>query len=130
MTPHYLAIFHHNRHNDSMKVAEKDKVISGMLLDELKRCQEMLHDLEKSVSVLPRGALNKRKKRYKDKVYNYYCLKYREGKKVISKHIPSNELEGIVKQLELRKKYEKEIGYYKKRIVYLNKILGSGKRAG
>jgi hypothetical protein len=37
-----LAIFHHNYHNMSMKVVENDKVISGMLRDELKRCQEMI----------------------------------------------------------------------------------------
>ena len=29
-----------------MKVVEKDKVISGMLRDELKRCREMLESLE------------------------------------------------------------------------------------
>ena len=48
-----------------MKVVEKDKVISGMLHDELKRCQEMLDGLRKSVSKLPKGVISKRKKRYK-----------------------------------------------------------------
>ena len=32
-----------------------------MLSDELKRCQEMLDSLEKSVSELPRGVINERK---------------------------------------------------------------------
>jgi hypothetical protein len=44
-----------------MKVVEKDKVISGMLRDELKRCQEMLESLVKSVSKLPKDVMNKRK---------------------------------------------------------------------
>ncbi|OGW44848.1 MAG: hypothetical protein A2Y66_06800 [Nitrospirae bacterium RBG_13_41_22] len=35
-------IFHHKMDNKNMKVVEKDKVISGMLQDELKRCREML----------------------------------------------------------------------------------------
>jgi len=54
----------------------------------------------------------------------------RNGTKKRVLPIPKKELEGIVKQLELRKKHEKEIRAYKKRIAYLNKILGSGKKAG
>ena len=52
-----LAIFHHKRDNKHMKVVEKDKVISGMLQDEMNRCREMLNNLEKSVSELPRGVI-------------------------------------------------------------------------
>lgn len=122
-----LAIFHHKMDNNSMKVVEKDKVISGMLQDELKRCQEMLVSLEKSVSVLPKGVINERKKQYKNKVYSYYYLKYREGEKVFNKHIVKNELQNILKKLEMRKKYEKEIKLYKKKIAYLNKITSAGK---
>lgn len=113
-----------------MKVVEKDKVISGMLRDELKRCREMIDGLERSVSGLPKGALNERKKRYKGKIYSYPCLKYREGEKVISKHIPNKEVPEILKKLELRKKYEKEIQSYKKKISYLNKITKNGKKRG
>ncbi|HYA12234.1 MAG TPA: hypothetical protein VEF37_04565 [Thermodesulfovibrionales bacterium] len=111
-----------------MKVVEKDKVISGMLRDELKRCQEMLESLEKSISGLPKGAMSERKKRYMNKVYSYYYLKYREGEKVISKHIPNREVQEILKKLALRKKYEKEMQSYEKKIAYLNKILRAGKR--
>ena len=110
-----------------MKVVEKDKVISGMLQDELKRCQEMLDSLEKAVSELPKGVINERKKRYRDKVYSYYYLKYREGEKVFNKHIVKKELQDILKKLELRKKYEKEIKSYKRKIAYLNKITSAGK---
>lgn len=113
-----------------MKVVEKDKVIGGMLHDEMKRCQEMLESLEKSVSELPKGVINKRKKRYRKKVYYYYYLKYRNGEKVVNKHISNEEVHDILKKLELRKKYEKEIHSYKKKIAYLNKIIGSGKRRG
>lgn len=123
-----LAIFHHNNDNNNMKVVEKDKVISGMLSDELKRCSEILDSLDRSVSGLPKGAISKRKKRYKDKVYQYHYLKYRDGEKVINKHIPNNGIKEILKKLELRKKYEKEIKSYKSKIAYLNKILGSDKK--
>ena len=113
-----------------MKVVEKDKVISGMLRDELKRCQEMLDSLAKSVSKLPRGVMNERKKRYKDRVYSYYCLKYREGSKVINKHIPNKDVQEISKKLAIRKEYEKEIQSYKNKIAYLNNIVGDNKRQG
>jgi hypothetical protein len=111
-----------------MKVVEKDRVISGMLRDELKRCQEMLDSLEKSVSELPKGTISERKKCYKDKVYSYYYLKYREGEKVISKHVPNREVQQILKKLAMRRRYEKEIKSYGKKIAYLNKILHAGKR--
>jgi hypothetical protein len=113
-----------------MKVVETDKVISGMLRDELKRCQEMLESLEKPVSELPKGAIGERKKFHKNKVYSYYYLKYREGDKVISKHVPHIELQDTLKKLAMRKKYEKEIQTYEKKIAYLNKILRAGKRSG
>lgn len=113
-----------------MKVVEKDKVISGMLHDELKRCQEMLDGLKKSVSKLPKGVISKRKKRYKDRVYSYYYLKYRDGKKVVNKHISKEEIQEISKKLEQRKKHEKEMQLYKKRIDYLNRIIRLGDRRG
>ena len=111
-----------------MKVVEKDKVIGGMLQDELKRCLETLDGLEKSISELPKGAISERKKCYKNKVYYYCYLKYRDGEKVISKHIPNREVQEIVEKLAMRRKYEKEIQSYEKRIAYLNKILHAGKR--
>ena len=111
-----------------MKVVEKDKVIGGMLSDELSRCQEMLAGLSKSISELPKGAIGERKKRYKDKVYSYYYLKYRQGEKIVSKHISRKELQEISGKLEMRKKYEKEMQSYEKRIAYLNMILRAGKR--
>lgn len=113
-----------------MKVVEKDKVISGMLRDELKRCREMLGSLERSVSGLPKGIINKRKKRYKDKVYSYHYLKYRDGSKVVNKHIPNSGVQELLEKLELREKYEKEIKSYKSKIAYLSKILGSDKKRG
>ena len=113
-----------------MKVVEKDKVISGMLQDEMNRCLEILNNLEKSLSELPKGVINERAKRYKDKVYSYYYLKYREGEKVYNKHISKDKIRELLRKLELRGKYEKEIQAYKKKIAYLNKIMGRQKRRG
>ncbi len=113
----------------AVKVVEKDKVISGMLRDELKRCREMLTGLEKSIAGLPKGVLSERKKRYKKKVYSYYSLKYRSGEKVVNKHISNDEAPALIKKLEQRKKYEKEMLAYKKRIDYLSKILKATNRS-
>ena len=110
-----------------MKVVEKDRVISGMLRDELKRCHEMLGALEKSSAGLPKGVLGERKKRYKEKVYSYYSLKYREGEKVINRHISNDEVPALSKKLAQRRKLDKEVRAYKKRIDYLSKILRTGK---
>jgi hypothetical protein len=45
-----------------MKVVEKDKVVGGMLRDELYRCQEMLNGLRKAISGLPKGAIRRAEK--------------------------------------------------------------------
>ena len=110
-----------------MKVVENDKVISGMLRDEFKRCREMLASLQNSLEGLPKGVLGERKKRYKNKAYSYYSLKYRDGKRVVNKHIPNDEAPALLKKLEQRKKIEKEAQAYKKKIEYLSKILKTGK---
>jgi hypothetical protein len=85
----------------------------------------MIEGLEKVLSQLPKGVIRKRKKLYKGKAYHYYYLKYREGNKVINKHISNKEHPEIIKKLNLRKQYEKEIKSCKKRILYLKKVLGT-----
>lgn len=109
-------------------MVENDKVISGMLSDELTRCNEMLSSLEKTLLNFPKGSLNTRKKHYKNKVYSYFYLKYRgEGGKVISKHISDKDIDGIKEKLRLREKYYKEIQSYKKKIAYLSKVINAAK---
>jgi hypothetical protein len=123
----FLAFFHHKYHTTQVKVVEKDKVISGLLQDELARCREMLVGLQKSVAALPRGVLRRRRKRYKSKTYLYYSLKYREGQKVINKHIRDADAPSLARKIEHRKKLEKEASAYRRRISYLSKILKAGK---
>ncbi|MDH4164401.1 MAG: hypothetical protein OEW15_17195 [Nitrospirota bacterium] len=110
-----------------MKVVEKDKIVSGMLRDELSRSEEMLVGLRKSLADLPRGALSERKKRYKEKAYSYFSLKYRDGEKVVNQHVSAEQVPALRKQLDQRKKIEKEMKSYQKRIAYLSKILKSGR---
>jgi hypothetical protein len=107
-----------------MKVVEKDKLIDGMLHEELERCRSMVSSLERELSHLPKGSLHVRKKQYKKKRYRYYYLKYREGEKSVSRHVPDHQLEALKKELEKRNHYQKEIKAYKARIKYLEKIVG------
>ena len=106
-----------------MFVVEKDKVVSGMLESELIRCEDMLERLNNAVSGMPKGSINKRIKKYKDKKYAYYYLKYRIGIKSYSKHISLNELGSIREMIEKRKKYINEINIYKNRAMYLKKLI-------
>jgi hypothetical protein len=108
-----------------MKVVEKDRIISGMLRDEYQRCQEMVSELERSASALPKGSLQQRQKCHKENEYSYYFLKYREGSQSVSKHVAEKDVEAVKKGVALRKKYEQQIKGFKSRMAYLQKILGS-----
>jgi hypothetical protein len=109
----------------AMKVVEKDRIVSGMLNDEYNRCLEMVAELERAASMLPKGSLQQRKKHYKGSEYYYYFLKYREGGQSISKHVAEKDVEAVKEGVALRKKYEQQIKGFKSRMAYLNQILGA-----
>ncbi len=111
-----------------MSVVEKDSLVHGMLEEELKRCRSMIISLEESLSGLPKGSIQFRQKKYRDKLYSYAYLKYRNGQKSMSKHIPQGKMKELREQLDARKKIENERGLYRARIKYLEKILKVGKR--
>ena len=106
-----------------MYVADKDTVVHGMLDEEYRRCKEVLKALQQKLAQFPKGALNVRKKGYKDKQYVYHYLVHREAGRVINRHVSDNELPVLTEQLEQRDKCATEIRAYKKRIAYLEKLL-------
>jgi len=105
-----------------MKAVENDNLIQGMLHEELERCRRMLLSLKKELTQLPKGSLHIREKLYKGKKYRYHYLKYRDGRKSISKHVSKKELDSLNEKLRARQDYEKEIKSYRARIKYLEKI--------
>jgi len=105
-----------------MKVVEKDRLIHGMLQEELERCRSMVISLRKGLSSLPKGSLHVRGKNYKRKKYLYHYLKYREHGKSINKHVPEKEVEGLIQKLQARRNHEKEIKTYMAKMKYLEKI--------
>ena len=106
-----------------MKVVENDKLIRGMLQEELERSRNLVRSIEEELARLPKGSLHIRKKRYKGKVYSYHYLKYRAGKKSVSKHIPAAMLEELRMKLDERRRYLQELKLIKARIKYLEKII-------
>lgn len=88
----------------------------------------MAAELERVVAQLPRGSLGLRKKRHGAYEYTYHCLKYREGEKVVSRHVATDDVEVLAKQLDERRRYDQEIRQLRKRISYLEKLLGVGAR--
>ena len=106
-----------------MKVADKDEVIHSMLEEEYRRSREVLQALRTKAENLPKGALNVRRKQIKGNEYVYHYLVRREGKKVVNQHVAERDVAELQKQLAERKKYRKEIQIYKKRLVYLERLL-------
>ena len=106
-----------------MKVVEKANGINGMLQEELERCRSMVSSLEQEMARLPKGSLHVRRKPYKKKKYRYFYLKYRDGGKSVSRHIPALQLAALKKELDKRKEIEKELKVYQDRNKYLEKIL-------
>jgi len=106
-----------------MKVADRDEVIHSMLAEEYRRCREVLQALRTKAENLPRGALNVRRKQIKGNEYVYHYLVRREGRKVVNQHVAERHLSALQKQIEERDKYRKEILIYKKRMVYLERLL-------
>ena len=106
-----------------MKQVENDKLVRGVLEDELRRSKEMISSLEGEAGRLTRGSLHVRRKKYKDRKYEYHYLKYWKDGRSVSVHVPDSELDRVKEELASRKAYEKEIGDYRKRVRYLERIL-------
>ena len=106
-----------------MKVADRDEVIHNMLEEEYRRCREVLQALRTKTENLPKGALNIRRKQVRGNEYVYHYLVRREGKKVVNQHVAEKDLPALLKQIDERDQCRKEILIYKKRMVYLERLL-------
>ena len=74
--------------------------------------------LKKEISKLPKGSIKKRK------IGNnyYFYLQYRDGKKVIQKYLGKQEPEGIIKKINKRKAFEKQLKKISEALKLLTKI--------
>jgi hypothetical protein len=106
-----------------MKVAENDDAVHGMLKDEQDRCRDALSSLLAQFQQYPKGALNVRRKAYKDKGYLYHYLVYREGQRVVNRHVSAAAIPELKRQLERRNRCWDEIKIYRRRLAYLDRLL-------
>ena len=77
-------------------------MILSTILQEKERIDRMLTKYQEHLGTLPKGTISEKKV----KQSTYYFLKYREGKKVISRYIPQKDVEAVREQVEKRRHIE------------------------
>lgn len=80
----------------------KVNLILRTIMQEKERIDRMLAKYQQEVLLLPKGTLSEKKV----KQSTYYYLKYRDGKKVISRYIPQKDVETVREQVEKRRHVE------------------------
>ena len=77
-------------------------LILSTILQEKERIDRMLAKYQEELEMLPKGTISEKKVRQS----TYFYLKYREGKKVISRYIPQKNVEAVREQVEKRRHIE------------------------
>lgn len=77
-------------------------LILSTVLEEKQRIEYMLQKYAASLAELPKGTISEKKINEK----TYYYLKYRDGKKVISKYVGKHEIDTLRQQIDHRKHIE------------------------
>lgn len=77
-------------------------MILSTILQEKERIDRMLEKYQEELETLPKGTISEKKVRQS----TYFYLKYREGKKVISKYIPQKDVETVREQVKKRRHIE------------------------
>jgi len=105
----------------------EDEGIKGMLRDEYNSCLELMEQVKQSMSNYPRGRLVVKKVKAKGRVYEYHHLQWREGEKVLSRHVPEKEIPELKKKIEQREAYRSNCIKLAKRLEYLAPLIGEKK---
>ena len=77
-------------------------LILNIILQEKERIDRMLAKYQEELGTLPKGTISEKKVRQS----TYFYLKYRDGKKVISRYVPQKDVETIREQVEKRRHVE------------------------
>lgn len=105
----------------------EDEGIKGMLQDEYDRCLELMGQVKLSMGSYPKGRLVVKKVKAKGRVYEYQHLQWREGEKILSRHIPKKEIPELKKKIEQREAYRSNCLKLEKRLEYLAPLIGEKK---
>lgn len=98
-------------------------VIHDSLREELERLLEKEQAYKKQLALLPKGRIHN--KLIGGKKYPY--LTYREGGKVKSRYVKSEELEQVRAQVEQRQQYEKNLKSIRADVRVIRKVVKVGK---
>lgn len=77
-------------------------LIISTVLQEKQRIDYMIAKYREALAGLPKGTISEKK----IKGNTYYYLKYRDGKKIVSKYVGKHEIEGLKQQIERRRHVE------------------------
>lgn len=80
----------------------KLNLILSTILQERERIDRMLAKYQEELEMLPKGTISEKKAGQS----TYFYLKYREGKRVISKYIPQKDVVTVREQVEKRRHIE------------------------
>ena len=94
-------------------------MILTIVLQEKQRIEYMLQRYHKEYESLPKGTISE--KTVGDKTY--YYLKYRDGKKIVSKYISKNNIKTFKEQVQKRKHIEVMIKSLTEELAIANKVL-------
>lgn len=94
-------------------------LILSTILGEKQRIEYMLQKYVASLAELPKGTISE--KRVNEKTY--YYLKYRDGKKVVSKYVGKREIDILRQQIDRRKHIEMMIKSLQEEKTLADKIL-------
>ena len=105
----------------------EDEGIKCMLRDEYDRCLELMGQVKLSMGSYPKGRLVVKKVKAKGRVYEYQHLQWREGEKILSRHIPKREIPELKKKIEQREANRSNCLKLEKRLEYLAPLIGEKK---
>lgn len=94
-------------------------LILNTVLGEKQRIEYMLQKYMAFLAELPKGTISEKKVNEK----TYYYLKYREGKKVVSKYVGKQEVDTLRQQIDRRKHIETMIKSLQEEKTLADKIL-------
>ena len=77
-------------------------MILSTILQEKERIDRMLAKYQEELEMLPKGTISEKKV----KQSTYFYLKYREGKRVVSRYIPQKDVDAVREQVEKRRHIE------------------------
>ncbi len=104
------------------------KALEGVLNEELARLLQLEKSYRREIKKLPKGSIQHKK----IKGYSYPYLVFRKGFRVVYAYVgnlPKAGLEKLASEIELRRKYKKNLREVKQNIARLRQIVHGRKRA-